>query len=224
MYLWANKAQFVEVSLRHIDEDSVFDVAMPSAHGVDDDAGESRMPHGWFRELTCCAAGLVGITPVGQAEHADIYTTPEQLTEGLLTLSLVPRSRWQTLLNLDTIKVRRAGPRLSAPWLTFAPLSNGTSRKRPRRRRCRRRSSSPKSGVSRLVSISVAWKLRRRMPRTRGISSLLRVTLLGGCPDRRRAETVSTFVNRTKLPLMQNFRRPKLLRVRQIPQSGRHRP
>jgi len=88
VYLWANKAQFTEVSLRHIDEESVFDVAMPSAHGVDDDAG------------------LVGITPVGQAEHHDIYTTPEQLTEGLLTLSLIPRSRWQTLLNLETIKQR----------------------------------------------------------------------------------------------------------------------
>lgn len=88
VYLWANKAQFTEVSLRHIDESSIFDVAMPSAHGVDDDAG------------------LVGITPVGQAEHHDIYTTPDQLTEELLTLSLVPRSRWQTLLNLETIKQR----------------------------------------------------------------------------------------------------------------------
>lgn len=29
-----------------------------------------------------------------------------QLSDELLTLSLVPRSRWQTLLNLDTIKVR----------------------------------------------------------------------------------------------------------------------
>ncbi len=65
----------------------------------------------WLKLTVLTAAllliGLVGITPVGQAEHHDIYTTPDQLTEELLTLSLVPRSRWQTLLNLETIKVRR---------------------------------------------------------------------------------------------------------------------
>jgi U3 small nucleolar RNA-associated protein 21 len=34
------------------------------------------------------------------------YQTPEQLSEGLLTLSLQPKSKWTTLLNLDTIKKR----------------------------------------------------------------------------------------------------------------------
>ena len=33
-------------------------------------------------------------------------TTHDQLSEGLLTLSTMPRTRWQTLLNLDTIKER----------------------------------------------------------------------------------------------------------------------
>jgi U3 small nucleolar RNA-associated protein 21 len=49
---------------------------------------------------------IEGIEPVGAPEYSDIYTTPEQLTEGLLTLSLMPRSRWQTLLNLETIRQR----------------------------------------------------------------------------------------------------------------------
>lgn len=35
-----------------------------------------------------------------------MYTTPDQLSEGLLTLSLLPRARWTTLLNLETIKAR----------------------------------------------------------------------------------------------------------------------
>ncbi|GHJ84709.1 hypothetical protein NliqN6_1111 [Naganishia liquefaciens] len=88
VYLWANKAQFSEVALRHIDEDDITNVAMPSVHGTDDDAD------------------LEGITAVGEPEYQDIYTTPDQLAEEMTTLSLVPRSKWQTLLNLDTIRVR----------------------------------------------------------------------------------------------------------------------
>lgn len=48
---------------------------------------------------------IEGLEDVGAPEYKDIYTTPEQLTEDLLTLSLLPRSRWQTLLNLETIRV-----------------------------------------------------------------------------------------------------------------------
>jgi U3 small nucleolar RNA-associated protein 21 len=51
-------------------------------------------------------AEIEGLENVGAPEYTDIYTTPEQLSEGLMTLSLLPRSRWQTLLNLETIKVR----------------------------------------------------------------------------------------------------------------------
>ena len=88
VHLWANKAQFSEVALRHIDENEVTDVAMPTVQGSDSDQD------------------LDGIEPIGEPEFQDIYTTPEQLGEELLTLSLMPRSRWQTLLNLDIIRAR----------------------------------------------------------------------------------------------------------------------
>lgn len=58
-------------------------------------------------ETTADDAVIEGLEPVGEPEKTDIYTTPEQLAEGLLTLSLMPRSRWQTLLNLETIRVSR---------------------------------------------------------------------------------------------------------------------
>ncbi|KAL7423168.1 rRNA-processing protein utp21 [Cryptotrichosporon argae] len=88
VHLWANRAQFSDVALRHVSEDDdVLEVALPSVQGVDD-------------------ASLEGLEPVGQPEYTDIYTTPEQLADGLLTLSLMPRARWQTLLNLDTIRAR----------------------------------------------------------------------------------------------------------------------
>lgn len=40
VFLWANKAQFSEVALRHIDEDDITNVSMPSVHGTDDDSGK----------------------------------------------------------------------------------------------------------------------------------------------------------------------------------------
>lgn len=35
----------------------------------------------------------------------DVFATPTQLGGDLITLTLLPRSRWQTLLNLDVIQV-----------------------------------------------------------------------------------------------------------------------
>lgn len=87
VHLWANRAQFSDVALRHIpEEEDVPEIALPSVQGVDDSTLE----------------GL----DAGAPEYTDIYTTPDQLSESLLTLSLLPRSRWQTLLNLETIKAR----------------------------------------------------------------------------------------------------------------------
>ncbi|ORY24304.1 putative WD-repeat protein [Naematelia encephala] len=89
VHLWANRAQFADVSLRHVPEDEdVPEIALPSTMGEFE------------------GTELQDLEPIGAPEEIDIYTTPEQLTEGLLTLSLMPRSRWQTLLNLETIKQR----------------------------------------------------------------------------------------------------------------------
>ena len=45
---------------------------------------------------------LVSLT-AGQAQ--DAYSTPDQLADELLTLTLLPRSKWQTLLNIEVIQV-----------------------------------------------------------------------------------------------------------------------
>lgn len=87
VYLWANRAQFSEVSLRSFVEEDIEDVALPTVQGLggDESLSELAAPVRW--------------------EDIQPYTTPDQLSEELLTLSLMPRSRWQTLLNLETIKV-----------------------------------------------------------------------------------------------------------------------
>ncbi|CDZ97730.1 WD repeat protein [Phaffia rhodozyma] len=114
VYLWANKAQFSEVALRAIEEDEVFEAGLPSVQGLDDDSE------------------LEGIEPVGQPEK-NIYTTPDQLSEELLTLTLFPRSKWQTLLNLDTIKARnkpKEAPKApeKAPFFLPSLLSDAEKR------------------------------------------------------------------------------------------------
>jgi U3 small nucleolar RNA-associated protein 21 len=39
-------------------------------------------------------------------EEFSAFKSPEQISNDLVTLSLLPNSRWQNLLNLDVIKVR----------------------------------------------------------------------------------------------------------------------
>ncbi len=41
----------------------------------------------------------------GAAPGDDAFESPEQISDRLVTLSLLPTSRWQNLLNLDVIKV-----------------------------------------------------------------------------------------------------------------------
>ncbi|SCV67376.1 BQ2448_6022 [Microbotryum intermedium] len=90
VYLWANRVQFSEVALGLFDEDKlgVEEVGLPSLQGVaeDENLSELTAPTNW--------------------NDLPPFTTPDQLSDDLLTLSLMPRSRWQTLLNLDTIKQR----------------------------------------------------------------------------------------------------------------------
>jgi U3 small nucleolar RNA-associated protein 21 len=44
-------------------------------------------------------------------EPTDVFITPDQLADDLVTLTLLPRARWQTLLNLDVIQVGVRRPR-----------------------------------------------------------------------------------------------------------------
>ena len=40
-----------------------------------------------------------------KGEETCVYVSKDQLSEQMLTLSLVPKTKWQTLLHLDLIKV-----------------------------------------------------------------------------------------------------------------------
>ncbi|KAJ7273299.1 Utp21 specific WD40 associated putative domain-containing protein [Mycena rebaudengoi] len=89
VYLWANRAQYAEVSFQSVTDDDIVDVALPSMQGVAEDEA-----------LDALSALTVQDTP------EDPFSTPPQLDGDLITLTLLPRSRWQTLLNLEVIQQR----------------------------------------------------------------------------------------------------------------------
>ena len=45
------------------------------------------------------------VTENGQMSGA-FFETPDQLTRQMITMSKLPKTKWQNLLNLETIKVR----------------------------------------------------------------------------------------------------------------------
>ncbi|KAJ2687947.1 rRNA-processing protein utp21 [Coemansia spiralis] len=117
IFLWANRTQFAEVTLRQINpavdisSDTTL-LVMPTTAGLSaDDEGADQQP-------------------VESAdEHDGVYLAAEQLTDNMVTLSSLPKSKWQTLLNLATIKKRNKPEQApKAPELApfFLPTVLGT--------------------------------------------------------------------------------------------------
>lgn len=89
--LWTNRAQFHPVSTRHVEEEDFSTVLLPNVSG---DGG-----------LTM----LEGALDAPDSEDIDLdqfYQSVDQISEDLLTLAVGPRTKYQTILHLDTIKKR----------------------------------------------------------------------------------------------------------------------
>ncbi|ORX58325.1 WD40 repeat-like protein [Hesseltinella vesiculosa] len=87
IFLWANRCQFANVSLHSISVDEEAQVlSLPSlATDQSDDEQESD---------------------TDTSDGFDNESEKDQLTKDMITLSLEPRSKWQNLLHLETIKQR----------------------------------------------------------------------------------------------------------------------
>jgi len=92
IYLWSNKTLYAHVPLKQLADDYEprESVKMPSssykaASSREDDAPDPSM----------------------ESDYDDYrnYTSPEQIDLDLVTLSLLPESRWKNLISLDIIKV-----------------------------------------------------------------------------------------------------------------------
>jgi U3 small nucleolar RNA-associated protein 21 len=109
--IWNNKSLFTHVPTRHISENEIAEIAAPTVsgeggHGVIDGAFDDK------------------VNETGDAAPAPSI---DQLSADLMTLSVVPRSRWQTLLHLDAIKERnkpKEPPKLPEKAPFFLPSLN----------------------------------------------------------------------------------------------------
>lgn len=91
--IWSNRSLFTHVAARQIDEDAIETAKLPTSSGQ---GGESLL-----------AAAFEADQPDGERLADDSAPSAlDQLSTDMTTLSLVPRSRWQTLLHLETIAAR----------------------------------------------------------------------------------------------------------------------
>jgi U3 small nucleolar RNA-associated protein 21 len=92
IFLWANRTQFSHVPLRRVGPD---DVVLPTALPTLLDDGEEGED-----------VEAIQQDQIVPQQVQFVYTTPDQLTSEMIMLSKQPFSKWNTLLNLETIKER----------------------------------------------------------------------------------------------------------------------
>lgn len=106
--LWTNKTLYKHVPTRQISEKEIGQTAAPTVSGEN-------------------SGGLLaGAFDDAEVEDEDSMPAPalDQLSADMMTLSLVPKSRWQTLLHLDLIKERnkpKEAPKLPEKAPFFLP-------------------------------------------------------------------------------------------------------
>jgi U3 small nucleolar RNA-associated protein 21 len=89
--LWTNRTLFAHVPTGQVGPDDIIDMDAPTASG---EGGQGLIEGVFSQEV------------VHEETEEDTSSSIDQVSADLLTLSLVPKVRWQTLLNLDTIRAR----------------------------------------------------------------------------------------------------------------------
>lgn len=111
IFLWANRTQYSNISLRHItDDDEAQLLDLPSMQGDQDGSDVEEDDEE---------------VDIKREESLD---TVEQLAEQMITMSMEPRANWQNLLHLDTIKLRnkpKEAPKLPEKAPFFLPTLPG---------------------------------------------------------------------------------------------------
>ncbi|KAJ5335447.1 Small-subunit processome Utp21 [Penicillium brevicompactum] len=88
--LWSNRSLFMPISTKNLDETTIESISLPATSGEG-------------------GAGLIEaafVEPTEEDETDGPVLTTDQLSKDMMTLSLVPKSRWQALVHLDTIRER----------------------------------------------------------------------------------------------------------------------
>ncbi|KAL2801894.1 Utp21 specific WD40 associated putative domain-containing protein [Aspergillus granulosus] len=111
--LWSNRSMFIPVSTRNLNIDNIQDSNLPSSSG---EGGVGVLEAAFTRDYE-------------QGESDGPVLPTKQLSQGMLTLSLVPKNKWQTLVHMDLIKERnmpKEPPKApeKAPFFLPTPSSN----------------------------------------------------------------------------------------------------
>ncbi|KAF2191079.1 Utp21-domain-containing protein [Zopfia rhizophila CBS 207.26] len=91
VHIWTNRTLFTHVSTRHISEKEIAAINAPTASG---EGGEGIIEAAAEQDVD------------DEAEDETAVPLIDQLSDRIITLSLVPKSQWQTLLHLDIIRAR----------------------------------------------------------------------------------------------------------------------
>ena len=95
VHIWTNRTMFTHVPTRPIDASEIAEIEAPTASG---EGGQ-----------TVIGAALDGDENEATQDAQDMEAPPasvDQLSADITTLSLVPKTRWQTLANLELIRER----------------------------------------------------------------------------------------------------------------------
>lgn len=96
IYLWSNRTLYSHVSLRPLPSDHTpCMVALPVTAVSPEEEARSKENNGSFETVVQAAENL---------EEEEVLENLRPLSEGLVTLSDLPKSRWHNLLHLDVIK------------------------------------------------------------------------------------------------------------------------
>lgn len=87
--LWSNRSLFAPISTKNVDEDNITNICSPTVSG---ESGTGPIEAAFLEAYE------------EQETDGPVMST-KQLSKDMMTLSIVPKSRWQTLLHLDVIKV-----------------------------------------------------------------------------------------------------------------------
>lgn len=113
--IWTNRAVFKHVPTRQISEKEISQISGPTTSGE----GGLGLVEAAFEEDG----------QDGEDEDGVAAPSLDQLSADMMTLSLVPKSRWQTLLHLDLIKKRNKpteAPKVPEKAPFFLPSLNGS--------------------------------------------------------------------------------------------------
>lgn len=91
IFLWTNRAQFRPISTRHVEEEEFANILLPNTAG---DGGSSLLEGALEADISDDSDDLIKDTDL------------EQLDSSLVTMSLGPRTKYNTLLHIDVIKQR----------------------------------------------------------------------------------------------------------------------